>query len=109
MVEGLKIPTSIDILGYTWKVQVRKTMPKDIGLDVAGLCIPSERRIVILKDQSKEQLLETFFHEAFHAFIHESGLKQTCFMNIPDIEELIVEGLSKWIVKNFTLKKRSRS
>jgi hypothetical protein len=106
MDDSLKIPTSIDILGYKWKVQVRSSMPKDIGLEVAGVCIPHERKIIVLKQEKKSDMLETFLHECFHALIYESGLKQTCFSSIPDVEELIVENLSKWIVKNFNLKKK---
>ena len=74
------------------------------GQDLAGLCEPNRRVIYINIDF--EPIEETLLHELFHAEFAESGLHQTNSWN-HDLEELVVETLSKSTAHLFFLRRRS--
>jgi len=73
------------------------------GQDLAGLCEPNRRVIYINTDF--EPIEETLLHELFHAEFSESGLHQTNVWN-HDLEELVVEMLSKAMAHLYNLRKR---
>jgi hypothetical protein len=73
------------------------------GQNLAGLCEPNERHVYINIDY--DPIEETLLHELFHAEFSESGLHQTNVWN-HDLEELVVELLSKAMSHLFYIRKR---
>lgn len=74
---------------------------KSDGRDLAGLCSPSDKKIYISTDYSPIE--ETLLHEILHAEIAESGFQQMSFWS-GDLEEILVESMSKSISSLFSLK-----
>jgi hypothetical protein len=77
------------INGDTWEVLVvtprQMKKQRDDGEHLAGLCIPSEKRIFIAKDSLD---YETVLHEVFHAFVSGLHLDDTNSIPIEEIEEI---------------------
>ena len=92
----------LNVLGSKYKV-VEKDL-KSLGFD--GLFEYKEKQIIIDKDTAKdhEQYYRTLFHEAFHAALKESAIDQTDLCS--NMEEIIVEQMSKVIYENFFKKSR---
>ena len=63
-----KIPKSINVFGTKYKIKMVSTML------FSGLC-DSELKIIFINiDQSDEQLIATFWHEAVHAMQFTLGM-----------------------------------
>jgi hypothetical protein len=98
----MRIPRRMLIKGEVWKVCYRKNLKLD-GEDCTGLC-DAEKRIIYLKKHTKDyDLSDIFFHEYLHAVMHELHID----MN-GDVEEIIVEGMSKCIMDAFELTTRRK-
>jgi len=63
-----KIPKKINVFGTIYKVKFVETQL------FSGLCDPDNKTIFINIDQSDEQLVATFLHEAFHAMQFVLGM-----------------------------------
>lgn len=64
----MKIPKSIDVFGTRYRV-------KFVDTDLfAGLCDSSKKTIFINANQNKEQILNTYLHEVFHAMQFTLGM-----------------------------------
>jgi len=86
-----------DVFGT--KVTVKKV---DLSnQDFVGLYHLKKQEILLDKTLSKEEMFQTFLHEIIHAIWQNTGLNQT--MTSLDVQELVCENVSKWIVKNFKL------
>lgn len=78
-----RIPKSFKAGKHTFKVEFVKSFPDG---DYVGLSDWNKKVIYIKKDQSKKELVHTFFHECLHIFSDEFELK---------ITEKQVQGLEK--------------
>lgn len=66
----MKIPKKINIFGVIYKI-------KFVDTDLfAGLCDPTKKTIFLNINQSKEQILSTYIHEAVHAMQFSTGMNQ---------------------------------
>ena len=65
----MRIPKSIDVFGTRYKV-------KFVDTDLfAGLCDSGKKTIFINANQNKEQVLNTYLHEIFHAMQFTLGMQ----------------------------------
>ncbi len=97
----MKLKNFIDILGTRWKIKKHKVDIVYEGRTVEGLCIPCDKDLHI-RMRDKDTTTETFFHEAGHGLFDALGLNQTSIH--PDLQEIIVEGYSKFLIKNFVIR-----
>lgn len=97
----MKLPKRKKILGSIWKIKYQKQIEYN-GVYVAGLCIYTEKTILVTIDQDSAETRRTLYHELGHALLFELGMRQTSLT--PDIEELIVEGFSRFLEQHFRLK-----
>ena len=95
------------------KVQVsRYTIPivycKDlvVGGDHCAGCYDYINRCIYINIESPESVVETFFHEVFHAEIIEGGVRQHPLW-CKDVEEIVVEILSRSIAFGFLIRARN--
>ncbi len=77
------------INGTTWEILAvtSKQMKKyrEDGENLAGLCIPAKKLILIAKDSID---YETIVHEVFHAYVSDLHLDDTNNIPIEEIEEI---------------------
>lgn len=97
----MKIKNTIDILGNTWKIKIHKVDIVYEGRVVEGLCVSSDK-IIHIRERDPLSTIETLFHELGHALLNELGLNQTRLSQ--DVEEIIVEGYSRFLAKHFNVK-----
>lgn len=90
------------ILGEKWTIKTQKEVKGDNNDIVMGTCDKAIRTIYIDSDLDIESHNITFFHELCHAVLSESCLNETSLHE--DIEEIIVEQIAKFLVKNFNIK-----
>lgn len=72
------------------------------GKPVTGLCVPSERVLLIKTDDPIE---ETLLHEICHAEFQEGGFVQRSDWD-EKLEEQMAETIARAISHNYTLKKK---
>ena len=101
----MKIPRSIRVYGHKWDIKYKWNLRDDNGEAVDGMCDNKERAIYIDRSSDKEERLGIFFHELFHVIIHELKVGQT-ELN-PEVEEIIVEGISDYLVRNFNIRRKN--
>jgi hypothetical protein len=90
----MKIPTTVKVLGETWRV---KRVPGLIEKGYYGLASFKNRQIQLDKSLKGEELLQTFLHELGHAIFSEVGIHLTSVNH--DIEEIIVDNFGKVLAK----------
>lgn len=77
------------INGTTWSFEVvsTKQMKKERhdGEHLAGLCISSEKRILIEKNHVQQDII---LHELFHAYVSDLCLSDTNNLSFDDTEEI---------------------
>jgi hypothetical protein len=77
----MKIPKSVKIGGYNYKVSFKgmEDLKRGGGEkdDLCGTCDPLTSEISILQELTKEQKLSTFIHECIEAYNHVYGMKLT--------------------------------
>ena len=93
--DKMKIPKTVSIFGKKFKVKIVHTR------EFAGM-MDSERSIIYLSaHQTKEEMLATYLHEAFHALHWRIGLNQALSK---DMLEVLAESQSTLIMELFKLK-----
>ena len=103
----MRIPKSVDVYGSRWSVGYKWNLLSDKGEHVDGLCDKKNRTILIDRSLSKDERPGTFFHELFHAIIYELKLGQTDLSG--EVEEVLVEGISDYMIKYFILRLRDKA
>lgn len=89
------------------RVKSKKIMGKTAKIshvhldDADGLFIPSTFEIKIDKDLVGDDYVHTRLHEEFHAVWERLGLGNTEIP--PEIQEIIVDGMSKYVTENYRL------
>lgn len=95
----IKIPKSKVILGEKWKVSWKWRLVDEDGNECYGLCDFKNRVIFLDRSIPKDMRLQVFFHEELHALFHE-----LCIGLHRDIEESIVEGVERYVFKNYKVR-----
>lgn len=86
------LPSKLKIRGTSWKIK-REKDPQVNGHQVYGYCHYTDYTIVIAKDLSPRDELETFIHEYIHACAHEGGIHDE---KVPSwVEHLIINMVAK--------------
>lgn len=62
-----EFPRDVVINGNLWEIKFVRHLPDTKTKETLGICDPSNRVIYIRQGQSKEERLDTFFHELIHA------------------------------------------
>ena len=68
---------------------------------VAGVYDQRRKEILLDKYLEQDEMIQTFLHEVIHAIWDNTGMNQT-YASL-DVQELICENVSKWLVKNFKM------
>lgn len=68
----MKIPKSVEILGQTFKIEMR---PSKTMKDALGWCAPNKNRICLVKGMPEDREGEVFIHEVLHAIEKNLSLK----------------------------------
>ena len=89
------IPKRIDVFGVRYKVKFVETQM------FSGLCDPAVKTIFINIDQTDDQLLATFFHEAFHAMQFSLGMENALSR---EMMEMLAENSSTLVIRLLKLK-----
>ena len=97
----MKIPKEINIKGATYKIEVFSI---DESEKADGLCDFETKTISINNNLSPDLLKRTLLHECFHAVLFECGVH--CAKITEDLEEIIVENLSNFLVDSFIISKK---
>jgi len=90
-----RIPKKISILGTEYKIEYR-WRPLVEGVHCDGFCKLEEKKIV-LDRALKESKRQVFLHEVLHAVLFEAGISRSFTAKQQDIEEQIVDCLSRFI------------
>lgn len=93
-----EMPRMVNVFGV--KVPVKRTELQSKGL--VGLC--KETHIEVDKQLQGEEATACLLHECFHYVFKRIGLCQTNLDH--NLEELIVENLSVFMVENFDIKQK---
>lgn len=84
-----------DVFGEAIKYRFKKLDP---SLDGEYCC--KDKIIYIDKSLTGESLVQTLIHEECHAIFDRLGLKHVVS---PDLEEIIVDSLTKWLIENYKI------
>ena len=98
----MRIPKSRRILGKVWHTKYKWNLRDDENTKLDGWMIPDERCIYIDRMLSAEEKYQTYLHELIHALMFELSLHTTSLSL--DVEEIICEGLSKFLVENCNIR-----
>ena len=94
----MKIPRKVTIKGKEWRIMWRKRILDDFGNECHGLCVSSQRKILLEKGMNRKQQKVVFLHELNHAILYE------CHVDLAsDIEEIVVQGLAQVYAELFQL------
>ena len=94
-----KPPKSKMIKGEKWITRWKWNLKDDDGNECYGLCEHKTRTIWLDRMIPKDMVQNVYFHEELHAVIHE-----LCVPLKADIEESIVEGIERYVMKNYKLR-----
>lgn len=86
-------PKDLVINGNLWKVKFVRSL-KEHDTDTThcfGLCDPGDRIIYIRKGQSKQDRMDTFFHELAHAIAFEYDLDDVAHRIIHKIGHVLAQ------------------
>jgi hypothetical protein len=86
----MKIPNSVNIFGTKYKIRFVDT---DL---FAGLCDPAKKTIFINKNQTKENIDITFWHEVFHSVQFTLGMNNAISR---EMMEMIAENYAQVVVQ----------
>lgn len=103
----MRIPKTIDIFGTTYTTMYKWNLT-DEGEKCDGICDTAKKIIWLDRLCTTDEKKYAFFHECFHAALAETGMSTTALGRHEDVEELIVENLSKWILDHFNLRKKPK-
>jgi hypothetical protein len=99
----VRLPKRILVKDQEYIVK-RQWAPRVSGKVVDGYCDIKNREIVIAHDVKGQELERVFFHEVFHAICSEIGVQNTKVS--PEMEEILVDNFSSWLVLNFDFRKK---
>lgn len=86
----MKIPNSLPVFGVKYKIRFVDT---DL---FAGLCDPEKKTIFINRNQSKENIEITYWHEVFHAMQFSLGMNNAISR---EMMEMLAENSAKLVVQ----------
>lgn len=92
---------SLHVFGKKYRLERRSGLNKK-GLD--GECDTETHQILVDSKLKGDSYKEAVLHELFHAVIHECSINQAISH---DLEEVIVDTLSRSVVKNFSIRHKS--
>jgi len=101
----MKIPKKINIFGKVHKVQITELHSN--GIPVRGLFNPNNYHIYLAENQDDTEMFHTFLHECFHAVVNRVSINQSGLP--PELEEVIVDSFSTFLVENFSFKLLNKS
>lgn len=90
----MKIPTTYQLGGTTWKVDQQKTLP-----GVMGQCIVQEATVQIVSTLPKQIKEQTFCHELIHSILFAMG--KTGDLH----DEVFVDGFATFLHQYLTTNK----
>lgn len=94
-----KLPRNIEIFGKKFKIIKSKDL-HEIG--IAGRIHYDNSIIEISTELDDQEMLQTLLHECFHGIFRRCSIIQANVSH--DIEEVIVDSFSTWLVENFDFK-----
>ena len=94
-------PKSLQVYGTKYRLKNSKTLLK---AGIVGHCDPDKKTISIDSSLDNKEYCETVLHELFHAVFFECSINQAVS---PDLEEVIVDLLSRSVLQNFNLKSKA--
>jgi hypothetical protein len=100
MVEDLKLPSSINILGHWVKISYVDDIPGSREELVYGL-FELEKNKITIKKSNPEEMYRTLIHEISHALFGYSGLGQV----LNGKQEEAICCLTEYFTKLFTMRK----
>lgn len=95
----MKLPASIEIFGEMYVVVRQKHW--DVYAEADGSHHPELHEIIIDDKLEGDELVHTFLHELFHGILDSTCINEGLH---EDLEEAIVESISKYLVQNFDIK-----
>lgn len=99
-IQDMRIPKSVVIKGQEWTIEYKWNL-RDDGALVDGLCVYSERKIIIRRELSKEEKPMVFLHEINHAILFESHVEPLLSR---DVEEVICDSMAKVYLDLFKMR-----
>jgi len=96
-----KLPTSVSVFGQKYKVKILKKVISEIGNELHGDFCYKTKTIRIEEDKIKV-MEQTLLHECVHALAHRLAWNQGDLSH--DLEEIIAETMSTWIMETFDFK-----
>ena len=104
----MKIPRSVNILGKSCKIKVRKlVIQPGTAIPVEGYFDPALFEIWVTRNADHQFMVATLFHELFHAHCHRVGITQSPSWTL-DLEEVMAESLSNFLAETFTISFNSK-
>ena len=91
------------IKGKLWRLEYKWGLRVD-GVVCDGLADPNTRTITLRRELSKEEKLETFYHEFIHACLLELHLTGASNRLTEDVEEVLCSGLADILKSTFILR-----
>lgn len=99
-------PKNIDIFGKKIPVVFKKDLKDDDGTKACGLYCFENDIIYLDSDLPKKLMIESLYHECFHALMERIGLNQTSISE--DVKEIICESFAKFVDENFEPRKKRK-
>lgn len=98
----MKLPQKVQVLGKSWAIKYKWNLADEEGKRCIGLCVFDDLTIYIDRSTTLDERPQILLHEIFHAILWQLGIHNTSLTE--DIEEVIVDGLSMWVVENMKVR-----
>ena len=92
-----RLPPSVKVKGVRYIVKVVRKLKDDDGKECSGLHDSENKILSIDRALRGKERRQTFFHEYFHAYLEECGVREGLDSQL---EEVIVEILSRSLEEN---------
>lgn len=103
----MKLPKEFMLKGKRWKLIYKWGLSARTGND--GLCVFSDRSIILDRSLTGEYKIDVFLHELTHALLFEAHINPGTGVT-PEVEEIICDAVSDAFMSIFDLKfKRKRN
>lgn len=97
-----RIPKKVNVFGAEYKVEVKPHPIAPDEIEVWGLFLPDEMKIILGEHPNTNFMIKNLYHEIGHAIIDRIGLSQTSLD--ADHEEAICHAFSRYICEKFIFK-----